>query len=89
MIVTFLARITPACKEVTALASESMDRRLPLSTRITLQLHYWICDACARYRNQLLLIRRSLNTSAQPDGPSTPPADSKRQLVEAFKAKHR
>jgi len=89
MIVTFLARITPACKEVTALASESMDRRLPLSARIKLSLHCWICEACARYRNQLRLIRRSLNASDGPNRPSTPSDDSKKRLVEAFKAKHR
>lgn len=89
MIVTFLARMTPACKEVTALASESMDRPLPFSTRIKLQLHCWICEACARYRNQLRLIRRSLNTPDGPNRPSTPSDDSKRRLVEAFKAKHR
>ena len=35
-----LARITPPSRDVTWLASESMDRTLPLSTRIQLQLHY-------------------------------------------------
>ena len=59
-----LARITPPCRDVTRLASESMDRTLPLSTRIRLQLHYWICQACAQYRRQLLVLRHATRRSA-------------------------
>jgi hypothetical protein len=49
-----LARITPPCRDVTRLASESMDRTFPTLTRIQLQLHYWICQACAQYRRAAL-----------------------------------
>lgn len=59
-----LARITPPCRDVTRIVSESMDRTLPLSTRIQLQLHYWICQACARYRRQLLVLRQAARRSA-------------------------
>ncbi len=46
------------------MASESMDRPLPWPTRLKLLLHYWICDACARYRRQLLLMREAMRHQA-------------------------
>ncbi len=93
MIITFLARITPSCKDVTALASESMDRPLPLSTRLKLQLHYWICEACARYRRQLLTLREMMRRPSSLDERTTvqsPPRlsdQAKAQLTQAFKAR--
>jgi hypothetical protein len=86
----FLARITPSCRDVTRLASESMDRTLPLSTRIQLQLHYWICKACTEYRRQLLALRQATRrsaseTHAQEDTQLSSPA--KARLKEAFRAR--
>ncbi len=92
MITTFLARLTPPCKEVAALVSESLDRPLPWSTRLKLHLHYWICDACARYRDQMLLIRRTIGRDAQSDSCAehqAPSAATKHRLAEAFRAKPR
>ncbi|WP_455242241.1 anti-sigma factor family protein [Petrachloros mirabilis] len=88
---TFLDRFTPACNEVTHLASQSMDRSLPWSTRIRLQLHYWICEACARYRDQLRLVQQTLRRSAAEESihKSSPPPAAKARLTEAFRAKHR
>ena len=48
-----------ACKDVTKLLSESMDRSLPLGKRIGVRLHLIICKWCARYERQLLLIRET------------------------------
>jgi len=92
MITTFLARITPSCKEVTTWASQALDRPLPLSLRLKLQLHYWICIACARYRDQLLLIRRTIQRDAQPHACAehqTPTDSTKQRLADAFRAKQR
>jgi hypothetical protein len=90
MITTFLARITPPCKDVTQLASQSMDRSLPWPTWIKLQLHYWICEGCARYRDQLRTVRQALRYSAKQDhtNPSSPSPTAKARLTEAFRAKH-
>ncbi|RPH81349.1 MAG: hypothetical protein EHM80_02595 [Nitrospiraceae bacterium] len=93
MITTLLARITPPCKDVTHLASQAMDRPLLWSTRLTLQLHYWICEACARYRDQLRTVRQALRYSASTTGgrnpePSSPAPVVKARLAEAFRAKH-
>jgi hypothetical protein len=93
MIATFLARITPPCKDITRLVSQSMDRRLPWLTRLSLRLHCWICQACARYRDQLKTVRQALRQSAaagsqQNDEPPTLSPEAKARLTEAFRAKH-
>ena len=59
-----LALIILPCRDVTRLVSESMDRTLPFTTRIQLQLHLWICQACAQYRRQLLVLRQATRRSA-------------------------
>jgi hypothetical protein len=77
-----LARITLPCRDVTRLVSESMDRTLPASTRIQLQLHYWICQACTQYRQQLLVLRQVTRRSE----PETHAQDNA-QLSSAAKAR--
>lgn len=91
MIISFLARLTPACKDVTHLVSEGMDHRLPWPVRVKLRLHYWICDACANYRRQLLLIRRSLGASRSvpTQDQSNPPLETRTRLTEAFRKQRR
>jgi hypothetical protein len=64
MLTEFLACLTPRCTDVTGLVSESMDRMLPVSTRIKLRLHLMICEGCAQYRRQLLALRQATRRSA-------------------------
>ena len=59
-IVGWFIRITPSCKDMTRLLSESMDRPLPLGIRIKMRLHFLICKWCERYKNQLLFLRQAL-----------------------------
>ena len=90
MIITLLAHITPPCKDVAHLASQALDRPLPWSTRFNLQLHYWICEACARYRDQLRTLRQVLRRSPEQDHTheiSSPSPATKARLTEAFRAK--
>ena len=87
-----MARITPACTDITRLVSESMDRTLPFSTRITLRLHLMICTACAEYCRQLQQIRQVLRNSATkseeqaPNAPGLSPTAIAR-LKKALRAK--
>lgn len=48
------------CKDATQLISQSMDTSLSIVKRIRLRLHLRICEWCARYERQLLLIRETL-----------------------------
>ena len=91
MIATLLAHLTPPCRDVTYLVSQAMDRPLPWSTRLNLHLHYWICEACARYRDQLRTVRQVLRGSPEQDHTNETLSLSpvtKARLTEAFRAKH-
>jgi len=48
-----------SCKEVTELASRSLDRPLPLGRRIAMRLHLLACEGCRRYLEQLRFLRRA------------------------------
>jgi hypothetical protein len=85
-----LTRITPPCTDVTRFVSESMDRTLPVLTRIKLRLHLMICEGCAQYRQQLLVLRQATRRSAsethtQEDAQLSSAA--KARLKEAFRAR--
>ena len=92
MLTEFLARITPRCTDVTGLVSESMDRTLPVLTRIKLRLHLMICEGCAQYRQQFLNIRQALQRPTSPfqdqrqDEPPRSPAAQAR-LKEALRTR--
>jgi hypothetical protein len=65
-LVTFIATHTPKCHDITRLISESLDRLLPLRTRIAMGIHYCICVWCERYRDQLGSVREALHTCHEP-----------------------
>ncbi|MGD9330259.1 MAG: zf-HC2 domain-containing protein [Desulfobacterales bacterium] len=46
------------CRDVSRLVSDSMDRSLPLSTRIKMRIHLGMCKYCARYAKQLHFLRK-------------------------------
>jgi len=52
------------CKEFARMASRGMDQRLPVMMRIKFKLHLLMCRACARYKTQLGIIRRLMETVA-------------------------
>ena len=64
MIAELIARLTPRCTNMTRLLSESMDRPMALSTRLSLRFHLLICAGCAAYKCQLEQIRQTLLRSA-------------------------
>lgn len=45
------------CKEVTRLSSESLERRLSLSERLSMRVHFLYCKWCSWYLEQLRLVR--------------------------------
>ncbi len=53
------------CREITRLASESMDRDLGRLERLALRSHVVYCRACRRYLRQLLLLRATLRRIAR------------------------
>ena len=46
------------CKEVSLKVSESLDRKLPLHKRMMIRIHMMMCRYCARFQQQMILIRQ-------------------------------
>src|SRR5215469_7773426 len=58
LLVSFIATRTPKCREVVKLLSQSMEVKLPVTTRIKIRFHYLICIWCYRYGKQLHALRK-------------------------------
>jgi len=50
---------TPNCAEMSKLASQALDRELPLGLRLEMQLHHLVCCWCRRYAKQLQFLRKA------------------------------
>jgi Putative zinc-finger len=48
------------CKQVSRLASQSMERKLSYRERFALFLHLMVCDACTLFVGQLKLLRQAM-----------------------------
>ena len=46
------------CSEVSQKVSQALDMHLPLHHRMAIRIHLMMCRYCARFRRQLLLIRK-------------------------------
>lgn len=53
------------CKHATQLASQAMDKPLPLRQRIALRVHLWMCDACTQFQQQVRLMRKAVTRVGQ------------------------
>lgn len=56
------------CKEVSRLASEALDRRLPFGQRVAMRLHLVMCHACRAYKKRLILLQKILRFYAAGKG---------------------
>ena len=85
--VQFVANLTPYCHDVTRLLSDSMERRLPLRTRLLIRLHFFICVWCKRYDGQLKLLRKYGSEFAEKgceQGRETLPSGARERLNKAL-----
>jgi len=87
MLMEWLARRLPSCKEVTRTASDAMERKLPLRQRIDMKLHFLICAACWRYFKQLRFMREMARQHAAPaeDAVSSPTSSLSSEARERMK----
>lgn len=69
-LVVFIATHTPKCHDITRLISESLDRPLPLATRIKMWVHCRICAWCERYRDQLGFLRHAVHSCPERKTPA-------------------
>ena len=76
------------CREISKLVSESMERDLPLRTRMQLWMHLAMCRMCSGFDRQIRLLRRAARENPErlaPDG-SAPEAKLPEQARERIKA---
>ena len=59
MLVKFIGKHTPKCREMVRILSQSMDEPLPLTMRVKKRLHFLICCWCQRYEEQLHYIHQT------------------------------
>jgi hypothetical protein len=59
MLVKFIGKHTPKCREMVRILSQSMDEPMPLVMRIKKRLHFLICCWCQRYEEQLIYMRQT------------------------------
>ena len=85
-IVMFIAEHTPKCHDITRLISQSMDRPLPLRTRLAMWIHYRICVWCERYRDQLGFLGKALHSCPE-KMPGTLSPDARNRLKLALHKK--
>ena len=87
-IVLLICRFTPTCPEVIRILSLGMDKPLPLSTRIKLRIHYFMCSFCERYAKQLNYMREVAREFPEKIGEisgATLPTEAKERLKEALR----
>ena len=58
-----------SCKQVSELASESIDRRLSLGERLRMGLHLALCGFCRRYRRQIRFLHEAAGRLGGDDMP--------------------
>ena len=62
-----MVRVMPACRDISQLSSDGMDRNLPLRKRLSIRLHVSMCKFCRRYEKQLHLLREGVGHYADPE----------------------
>jgi hypothetical protein len=76
------------CREVSKLVSESMERNLPLGTRVQVRMHLMLCRFCAGFARQIRLLRRAARQSPErlAGAPASPEATLSQEARERIKA---
>ena len=79
------------CKEATFLASQQLDTKLPLLTRMGLFLHMMMCKNCAAFRKQISCITKIVRQSAAslefaPEHADAKLSDESRERIRRFLA---
>jgi hypothetical protein len=57
--VAWIWGLTPNCADMSRLASQSLDKALPLGLRLRIRLHFLVCVWCARYFKQLRILHQA------------------------------
>ncbi len=84
----WLLRTLQPCRQMVALMSESMERRLSLGEFLKLRLHLLVCAWCARYLRQIKFVRSLLRGQRGTKTEMVPAlaADARDRIAQSLKA---
>ena len=80
---------TPTCAEMSRLASRALEQPLTIRTRLTIRLHFVICEWCQRYFDQISFLHhhaRCLELGELPGRGMS--AEAKQRILQRIKAGH-
>ncbi|QXD28030.1 hypothetical protein GA003_18835 [Opitutia bacterium ISCC 52] len=60
-----MSGLTPSCKDMSRLCSESLDRKLTLGERIRMCMHGWICSWCIDYSDQVQKVNHTVKDEGE------------------------
>lgn len=74
------------CEDVSRKVSQSMEATLPLHQRIAIRIHLMMCRHCARFRRQLIALRK-ISRSIETGTPAEPlSAAAKEDIKKALRS---
>lgn len=71
-----MASLKMKCKEASRLISQGLDRDMTAADRVALRMHLAVCDACNKFKTQMVFLRRSVGALAGRDVDSDDPPQS-------------
>lgn len=78
------------CSDVSQKVSQSLDVSLPFHHRMAVRMHLLMCCYCARFRRQLLMLRKtSRHVDSEPSGSEAPcklSQETKERIKKALRA---
>lgn len=78
------------CKDVSQKISQSMDVQLPFHYHMAVRIHLWMCRYCARFRRQLIMLKKmSRHTDDAPintQSPNTLSRETKERIKAALRS---
>ncbi len=80
------------CRKASQLISQSLDQKLSMRVRFTLQFHLLLCKYCSRFSQQLNVLNvaiRNIGRLVENDKNITLPKDTKESIIKAFESEKR
>ena len=63
--IKLISRITPSCRDMAKLCSQSIDRKLTFWERMGMHMHGWICSWCVDYSDQVHKVSDSVRDEGE------------------------
>ena len=65
LVILWLARRLPDCKQMTRTFGESLDRKTTWREKLVMKLHLFTCEACERYLEQIAFLKEAAHAHGE------------------------